>query len=120
LFLYYSLVQPPYKFKIDFKEIVKINKEKIFTLSLKGRNFLPDGGSEALDVSEILNITQEKRIETSLANTELDIPELRTKIWYNSKIPKERGWLDTPEKMSIEKMLSYPEESNYSIKTERN
>lgn len=90
---------------------------KQFCLSLKGRNYLPDGTSEALEIANILDITQEKRIETSLTGTELDIPKLRVINPYNSKLPKKLGWLDINEEMSIGERLSSYEMYNYSIKT---
>lgn len=36
---------------------------------------------------------------------------------YNSKLPKNVGWMDNPEIMSIRERLSSSEIYNYSIKT---
>ena len=42
--------------KIGYKEIVKVNRKKVFSLSLNGRQYLPDGTSEALDMSCLVDM----------------------------------------------------------------
>jgi hypothetical protein len=103
--------------KENYEEIIKVDREKEFSSSLKGRRYLPEGNSEALEISHILGFTAEKRIRASLANTELDTPEIRVLGRANSKAPLRKGWIEGREDMSIESMLSATNMYNYSIKT---
>ena len=103
--------------KVDYEEIVKEWKEKKFGNSLKGREYLLDGSSEALTVYGALGIDGDKRMKLSLAGTELDIPRIRLKECPNTKRPTKGKWVELLESESIRDMLKDPMMYNYSLRT---
>jgi hypothetical protein len=73
-------------------EIVKEFKEKVFKVSLLGRTYLEDGTSLPLRYSNSSGLSVEERIKNSLANTELDDPNIRVGGYSNSKISTLKEW----------------------------
>jgi len=75
-----------------------INSARFFTfinvwkVSLLGRTYLEDGTSLPLRYSNSSGLSVEERIKNSLANTELDDPNIRVGGYSNSKIPTLKEW----------------------------